>query len=319
MTSPAAVRRIDHVNVLSDDPARTAAVLAKALALPVSSPLVRCPSFELEILAVGNVTLESIRYRGGPRPAAGIALTGIVFEPEGTAAESAAELLARGVPHLAPLAFAGRHTRFASYEPFRRSRAEPNWRVFPVDGVLGEQRTIVSRLSAKAMVDGAPPAAAMASAMRRVASNRMAGRASAGLLALPPEFIAVCEWGHDLEARRAADAQCFARAQSDGPGLTGLREVVVSAQHLGPARRRWQRLLDPAPRIGDRWVLGEGPALALEEAGRDGIARLVFGAASLSATRTWLTERSLLDAASTETELRLSPERVGGLDLRVSA
>ena len=232
-----AVRQIDHVNVISDDPAGTAKMLAEALALPVSAPLLRCPTFELEILTAGNVTLESIRWHGGPRPAAGIALTGIVFEPDGSAAQSAAELRARGVPHLAPLAFGGPHTRFDSYEPYRRSAVEPNWRVFPFDGVLSEQRTIVSRLSARSMVGGAPTAGTTASLMSRVASSRPLGRLSAGLFAMPPEFMAICEWGHDVAARRAAEAQRFAEAQSAGPGLTGVREVVVSARDVGAARQ----------------------------------------------------------------------------------
>lgn len=315
----AAIRQIDHVNVISDDPAGTAAILAEALALPVSAPLLRCPTFELEILAVGNMTMESIHNRGGPGPAPGVTLTSIVFEPEGTAAQSAAELLERGVPHVVPLAFGGPHTKVESYEPFRRSAAEPHWRVFPVDGVLSERWTIVSRLSARAMVDGAPRAGATASLMSRVVSSRTVGRLAARVFAMPPEYLAICEWGHDVAARRAADAQRFEKAQSTGPGLTGVLEVVVSAQDVDAARLRWQQLLDPAPGTGDRWVLGDGPALALIAGDRDGLARLIFRAASLPAARKWLDERSLLAGDSTDAELRLAPERVGGLDLRVRA
>ena len=317
--SSSAVRQVDHVNVLSADPGPTASMLADALALPVSAPLLRCPTFELEILTAGNVTLESIHHRGGSGPSRGISLTGVVFEPYSTAAQAAAELRERGVPHLAPLAFSGPNTRFETYEPYRRSADEPNWRVFPVDGVLGERPTIVSRLSARALVDGAPTARAMASVMGRIASSRPLGRLTAGLFALPPEFLAVCEWGHDLTARRAADAQHFASAQAAGPGLTGLRDVVVSARDLGAARQRWQKLLDPAPGPGNRWMLGDGPTLTLVAGERDGLARLVFEAASLPVARAWLDERSLVGVDSTAEELRLAPERVGGLDLRVAA
>jgi hypothetical protein len=314
-----AIRQIDHVNLISDDPAGTAAMLAKALALPVSAALLSCPTFSLEILSAGNVTVESTRYHGGPRPGPGVALAGIVFEPDVSAVLSAASLRVRGVPHVAPLAFGGPHTRVESYEPYRRSAAEPNWRVFPVDGVIAEQRTIVSRLSARAMVGGAPTAAAMASFMSRVVSSRSLGRLCAGLVALPPDFLAICEWGHDLVARRAADAQRFATAQSAGPGLTGIREVVVSARDVDAARRRWQQLLDPAPNSDDRWVLGDGPALTLVPGNRDGICRLVFRAGSLDVARAWFDERSLLGTDSTVEELRLTPESVGGLDLRVAA
>jgi hypothetical protein len=318
MSSPA-IRQVDHVNVLSDDPARTASLLADALALPVSAPLLRCPTFELEILTAGNVTLESIRHRGGPGSGRGISLTGVVFEPDSTAAQAAAELRERGVPHLAPLTFSGPHTRFEAYEPYRRSADEPNWRVFPVDGVLAERPMIVSRLSARALVDGAATAGATATVMSRIASSRPLGRLTAGLFTLPPEFLAVCEWGHDLTARRAADAQHFASAQAAGPGLTGLRDVVISARDVGAARQRWQQLLDPAPCSGHRWTLGDGPTIALVPGERDGLARLVFEGASLPIARAWLDERSLVGAESTTEELRLAPERVGGLDLRVTA
>ncbi len=64
-------------------------------------------------------------------------------------------------------------------------------------------------------------------------------------------------------------------------------------------------------------MLGDGPALVLTAGNRDGIARLVFSAGSLSKARAWLDERSLLAADSTVDELRVAPERVGGLDLRV--
>jgi hypothetical protein len=294
-------------------------MLAEALALPVSAPLLHCPTFELEILTAGNVTLESIRWNGGPRPAPGVALTGIVFEPDGSAAQSAAELRARGVPHLAPLAFGGPQTRFGSYEPYRRSAVEPNWRVFPVDGVLSERRAIVSRVSSRPMVDGSPAAGVTASLMSRVASSRLLGRLSAGAFTLPPEFIAICEWGHDVAARRAAEALRFAEAQAAGPGLTGVGEVVVSARDVGAARQRWQRLFDPAPSSDDRWILGNGPDLVLIAGDRDGIARLVFRAGSLAKARAWLDERSLLSDDSTVDELRVAQERVGGLDLRVTA
>lgn len=314
---PAAVTRIDHVNVRSKDPESTALVLAEVLGLPVSAPQVGCPTFELIILAVGNMTLESTRQRGGPQPGEGIALTGIVFEPATTAAAASAELQDRGIPHVAPLAFAGPHTRPVTYEPYRRATDGPNWRVFPVDGVIGERTAIVSRPSAKAMVAGAPTAPAMAATMSRVASRRRLGRVAAGLLSVPAEYLAVCEWGHDVPARRAADARRFTEAQAAGPGLTGVLDVVVTASDLDAARRRWQRLLDPAAGTGDRWTLGEGPALVLEAGTRDGLARLVLGATSLPATSTWLAERSLLGGDSTDTELRIDPARVGGLDLRV--
>lgn len=315
---PAAVTRIDHVNVRSKDPASTATVLAEVLGLPVSAPQVGCPTFELVILAVGNVTLESTRQRGGPQPGDGIALTGIVFEPATTAASASTELQDRGIPHLAPLAFTGPHTRPRTYEPHRRATDGPNWRVFPVDGVLSERTAIVSRPSARAMVAGARTAPAMAAAMSRVASGRWLGRVAAGLLSVPAEYLAVCEWGHDVPARRVADAKRFTEAQASGPGLTGIREVVVTASDLDAARQRWQGLLDPATGTDDRWVLDEGPALVLEAGKRDALARLVFGAASLPSTRAWLVARSLLGAGSTDTELRIEPTRVGGLDLRIT-
>lgn len=312
-----AVTRIDHVNVASRDPEGTAAVLAEVLALPISAPQVGCPTFELIILGVGNMTLESTRQRGGPQPGEGIALTGIVFEPDTTAAAASAQLQDRAVPHLAPLAFSGPHTRPATYAPYRTDDG-PNWRVFPLDGVLSEATPIVSRPSARALVAGTRGSLRMAAATGRIASGRRLGRMAAGLLALPAEYLAICEWGHDVPARRAADAERFAAAQAAGPGLTGVREVVVSASNVEVARGRWQRLLDPVSGAGDRWVLDEGPALVLEAGDRDGLTRLVLGAASLEKTREWLTGRGLLGAGSTDTELRIEPTRVGGLDLRIT-
>ncbi|KRA37671.1 MULTISPECIES: hypothetical protein [unclassified Nocardioides] len=317
MSGPA-VTRIDHVNVASRDPEGTAAVLAEVLALPISAPQVGCPTFELIILGVGNMTLESTRQRGGPQPGEGITLAGIVFEPDTTAAAASAELQDRAIAHMAPLAFSGPHTRPETYTPYRHDADGPNWRVFPLDGVLNEATPIVSRPSARAMVAGTRGSLTVAAAAGRIASGRRLGRMAAGLLAPSAEYLAVCEWGHDVPARREADAERFAAAQAAGPGLTGVREVVVTASDVDAARERWQRLLDPATGTGDRWVLGEGPALVLEAGVRDGLARLVLGAASLEKTRSWLTNHALLGAGSTDTELRIEPTRVGGLDLRIT-
>ena len=67
-------------------------------------------------------------------------------------------------------------------------------------------------------------------------------------------------------------------------------------------------------------MLGDGTAVTLVAGERDGLARLVFEAASLPIARVWLDERSLVAVDSTAgRELRLAPERVGGLDLRVAA
>lgn len=311
-----AVQRIDHINIVTDAPGPLAAELGQRLDLPVSSPLVSLPTFDLAVLAAGNATIEVQRFgwrRRTPEVATRAEFAALVFDTDDLDA-TLAELTRTGVPHIAPLVFSGPDTRLHSYDEYRRSPDDPNWRVSVIDGVLSED-LISKRLSARPLAGSGPGALRMGRIMGRVASAKNLGRLGAPIFAPGSSFLAVCEWGHDKQARRADDRERL-EATGDGVGIRGVREVTAESPDVVAARKRWQRLLGPPDRDDGGWTLDGGPALRLIEGPRDQLASLTLEVNSLSDARDRLAVEGLIPADAPD-EPALSPTLAGGLEIHI--
>jgi catechol 2,3-dioxygenase-like lactoylglutathione lyase family enzyme len=96
------IRRIDHIMVRADDPAKVYAFFTDVLQLPVAWPLMS-PREGVATGGVGfgNVNVEAIRFPGQKVQPAGAQLLGFAFEP-GPLAASLAELDRRGITYAAP-------------------------------------------------------------------------------------------------------------------------------------------------------------------------------------------------------------------------
>ena len=103
------IRRIDHIMLRADDPAKLYAFFTEVLRLPVAWPLMS-PRQGVETGGVGfgNVNVEAIRIPGQKAQPSGAQLLGFGFEPS-SLAESLAELDRRGITHgeLRPLISTG--------------------------------------------------------------------------------------------------------------------------------------------------------------------------------------------------------------------
>jgi hypothetical protein len=314
-----AVQRIDHINIVTDAPGPLAATLSAGLGLPVSSPLVSLPTFDLAILAAGNATIEVQRFgwrRRTPDVATRAELAGLVFDTDDLAA-TLAELTRSGIPHVAPLVFDGPDTELHTYDGYRRSSDDPNWRVAVIDGVLSEE-LVSRRFSARPLAGSGPGALRMGRIMGRVASAHRLGRLAAPIFSPGPRFLAVCEWGHDKDARRAADRVRLEVTGNDGADVRAVREVTVVSPDVAVARERWERLLGPPDRERDHWTLDGGPALRLIEGPREQLGAMALEVSSLSQARDHLAAQDLI-ATDRPDELTIAPEPVGGLDIRIVA
>jgi catechol 2,3-dioxygenase-like lactoylglutathione lyase family enzyme len=96
------VRRIDHIMIRADDPAKVYAFFTEALQLPVAWPLIS-PREGVATGGVGfgNVNVEAIRFPGQTSQPSSAQLLGFGFEPSPLAA-SLAELDRRGITYGAP-------------------------------------------------------------------------------------------------------------------------------------------------------------------------------------------------------------------------
>ena len=103
------IRRIDHIMIRADDPAKLYAFFTEVLRLPVAWPLMS-PRAGVATGGVGfgNVNVETIRFPGQKGEPSRAQLLGFGFEPSALA-ESLAELDRRGITHgeLRPLISTG--------------------------------------------------------------------------------------------------------------------------------------------------------------------------------------------------------------------
>ena len=99
---PPPIRRIDHIMIRADDPAKVFAFFTDVLQLPVAWPLMS-PREGVATGGVGfgNVNVEAIRFPGQKAQPSGAQLIGFAFEPAPLPA-SLAELDRRGITYAAP-------------------------------------------------------------------------------------------------------------------------------------------------------------------------------------------------------------------------
>jgi hypothetical protein len=121
----------------------------------------------------------------------------------------------------------------------------------------------------------------------------------------------------DIDAeRRISRAQLEMR----GGGVLGLirvKEVAVGTTQLTSTSALWRKLLRPAvEETGLCWQVGDGPALRVITAERDGLHHMVWEVASLAEAQAALAELDLLGAVMPD-EITLDPSKCFGLDIRL--
>ena len=96
------IRRIDHIMIRADDPAKLYAFFTDTLQLPIAWPMIS-PREGVATggVGLGNVNVEAIRFPGQKSQPSGAQLLGFGFEPSPLAA-ALAELDGRGITYGAP-------------------------------------------------------------------------------------------------------------------------------------------------------------------------------------------------------------------------
>jgi catechol 2,3-dioxygenase-like lactoylglutathione lyase family enzyme len=107
-------------------------------------------------------------------------------------------------------------------------------------------------------------------------------------------------------------------ASGGGPlGIVDLKEIVVGVRDIAAARQIWERLLQGASSTGENsWHVGDGPAIRLTSAPRDGMQSLILRVASLEKAKAFLRDNRLL-GAETNGMVSIEPSKVWGVDLRL--
>jgi hypothetical protein len=318
------VTRVDHVYARVERPQALFQLLTERLGLPRSYGFTRVPILEGGAASIGDlVFLEALRYAPARRvtPPANPGLNGLALEAELPLAQAATELSARGLAHSPPYTLSGDTEPFAFGEPLQRAGLRtargPLWSMVVVGGILGEKR--LARLQRVLPARGDSVLGRVAGRIAgSVMSNRRFGPVAVATSIGPHPTVWLHEF-HVADMRRARGVAAEQlRACSGGKlALLRVREILLSARDLSAERERWQRLLDPRPRQADgAWHFADGPSLRLVEGKSDRIQALVCDVASLDAATDFLEREGMLGAAS-RSEVRVAPEALGGLDIRL--
>jgi hypothetical protein len=317
------VSRIDHVYARVENPRALFEALHQQLGLPRSYGYARVPILEGGAVSIGDIVfIEALRYTPGRKvsPPDQPGLDGLALEPALSLPQAASELSARGLAHTPPFTFSGDPGPFAFAEPLERAGLRrtpgPLWSMVHLGGLLGEKR--LARLkpllprrgdSVPARVNGTIAGAVMST--RRLGPLAVASSTGRHPTVWLHEFKAA-----EMEGARHIAAEQLRECGGGELGLERVREVVLVAKDLPGERERWQRLLDPIQPIDGTWHFPAGPALRLVGGDVDRILALICDVSSLQAAAEFLERERMLGAAD-EGEVRIAPEALQGLDIRL--
>jgi hypothetical protein len=119
----------------------------------------------------------------------------------------------------------------------------------------------------------------------------------------------------DAEQRRDRLRHELATRNGGPLGLIRVEEIVVATADLAVANRAWEKLAAPIV-SGDRWQIGDGPAIRLVPGETNMLQAVVLAVASLAKARAFLKQNELLGTES-ETQLTIAPSRIRGIDIRL--
>jgi hypothetical protein len=107
--------------------------------------------------------------------------------------------------------------------------------------------------------------------------------------------VFLCEYDHDLPTRRQRLREEL-RSRQGGPlAVQSVREIVYGARDEKQRAAAWQVLLQPlTPSFSGAWSVGDGPAIRVRQAERDGIQELTLVVKSLAQARDFLRAHGLL-------------------------
>ena len=298
------VRRIDHLIIRVDDRRydELYSLLADTLRLPTPWPPTEQLTLRSGGIFVGNVDLEILYSPANPM-AEQAEFYGIVFESWQD--DPAAELAQRGFAYL-PSAYtqneAGKPPTWLWMNYFLESFWPRNaWQKF----LFGLKRVIPDSMWMRSASDSGGRAGLV-----QWIFNQVYRQGIVFLVKYNPAW-------RDINAeRRISKAQLEMR--SGGVlGLLRVKEIAVGTTQLTESSALWRKLLRPAvEETGLCWQAGDGPALRVITAERDGLHHMVWEVASLEDARVALMALDLLGAVMPD-EITLDPEKCFGLDIRL--
>lgn len=305
------VRRIDHVIIRVDDSRYDEfyALFADTLRLPTPWAPTEHPTMRSGGIFAGNVDLEVLYVpsdRLAEQTVGQAQFYGVVLEAWTENTKDSAEGLAkRGIPYL-PVEYTSREVGKPRKLLWVNYFLESFWQSNYWLGLLFGMKKLLSDSMWLRWVNGFGENAKSTEWM----FNQVYPDGVVFLVKYNPAWREI-----DAE-RRISKAHLEMRA-GGVLGLIRVKEVVIGTTQLTHSSALWRKLLRPAiEETGLCWQVGDGPALRVITAEKDGIHHMVWEVASLSDAREALETLDLLGSVMAD-EITLDPEKCFGLDIRL--
>lgn len=298
------VRRIDHLIIRVDDSRydELYSFFADTLRLPTPWPPTEHPTMRSGGIFAGNVDFE-ILYVPADHITDQAELYGVVFEA--WEEDPTRQLAERGFAYL-PTAYtqkeAGKPRALLWMNYFLESFWQRNrWQKF----LFGMKKLIPDSL----WVQSSSGSSASAGSVQWI-FNQVYRQGIVFLVKYNKNW-------RDIDAERRISKAQLAMREGGVLGLVRVKEVAVGTTQLTETSALWRKLLRPAiEETGLCWQVGDGPALRVITAERDGIHHMVWEVASLTAAQEALASLGLLGSVMTN-EITLDPAKCFGLDIRL--
>jgi hypothetical protein len=301
------IKRVDHIAIKIDGPAyeQLFQLFTELFRFPIAWMTGSYPPFKSGGIFAGNVNLDFLQFENaatsGPPSLAGLAL-----EPYGLE-ESLLHLKQRNISYLPPIPFA--------YADENGERVT-YWTTVILGNLLGNSQW----LNAFSLMSKAVPSQIWQRATSNAAAIVNARTISLLERALGNGMVFLCEYNpqrYAIAEDRAAN-QAVLRARNGGPlGLEAVKEIVIGATDFATTNVYWHNLFVPEPALQNgRWQIGDGPAIRLIAHEQNGLLRMVWRVSSLEKARIFLAEQDMLGQVQ-EQQIRIAPEKVAGLDIRL--
>lgn len=305
------MRRIDHVIIRVDDSRYDEfyALFADTLRLPTPWPPTEHPTMRSGGIFAGNVDFE-VLYVPADHITDQAHLYGVVLEAwtEKTTEKtegSAEGLIKRGIPYL-PVEYtskeSGKPRKLLWMNYFLESFWQSNgWLRF----LFGMKKLIPDSMWLRTLRNLGENAKSVEWMFNQVYQ--------AGIVFLVKYNPA---W-RDIDAERRISKAHLEMRAGGVLGLIRVKEVVIGTTQLTHSSALWRKLLRPAiEETGLCWQVGDGPALRVITAERDGVHHMVWEVASLADAQEALETLDLLGTVMVD-EITLDPEKCFGLDIRL--
>ncbi|HKC65266.1 MAG TPA: hypothetical protein VKB86_16615 [Pyrinomonadaceae bacterium] len=309
------VKQLDHLIVRAGDPRPLFHLLSETFQLPIAWPLRSYPSFTSGGVTLGNLYIEILSCEplrdSSSRELRDARFVAMAFEVD-EIEERVKELDRRGIAH---------------------GPVVPNIEVMPdgekrklyANAILGKMLGRNFWIDYMIFMGRLPGAALLANPgagnplVRWGIKKVMAGNLVFLVEYAYRNFKDLPFWSEfkNHEEKRAAD-KARLDAQKGGALLCrSVKEIVANVKDLEDVKARWRKFLgaeaEAAPGV---WEIADGPSVRVVQSTENRIKTLVVKVSSLKNAETFLSEKGMLGALK-EGELRIAPEKIFGLDVRL--